>query len=77
MNIYKGQLRKLRAIKLIQPLHTYVEWNGDPAYCEEGNIKAEFDFGYGSFTATVPPNGFTPKEEQEVIAILSSFRVKQ
>lgn len=34
----------------------------------------EFDFGYGSFTATVPEGVLTPKEEKEIIAILSSFR---
>lgn len=36
----------------------------------------EFDFGYGSFVAYAPEGGFTEPEKEEVINILSSFRVE-
>ncbi|MEA4804653.1 MAG: hypothetical protein VB113_02050 [Acetobacterium wieringae] len=43
-----------------------------------GPFKAEFVFwysGYISFTAMSPDGTFTDSEQQEVIAVLSTFRV--
>lgn len=40
------------------------------------NPYTEFDFGYGSFVAYAPENGFTEQEEQEIKQILSSFRTE-